>query len=66
MFETIVEYNGKQISIKELESVAKKQWVSLGNKVKELKTLKIYLNTNENKAYAIPNNKIEKQFIIEA
>ena len=63
--EFFVEFNGKQYKMKDIEAIVKKNWLEQGNKVKDMKGLKCYYNIGENKIYAVPNNKIEEQFIVE-
>lgn len=50
-----VEYAGKQVEDKELISNVKALWVAEGNKVKDIKTLNIYVKPEENAAYYVIN-----------
>lgn len=50
-----VEYAGKQIEDKTLVTTAKELWVAEGNKVKDIKTLNLYVKPEENAAYYVIN-----------
>ena len=50
-----VEYAGKQVEDKTLVATAKELWVAEGNKVKDIKTLNLYVKPEENAAYYVIN-----------
>lgn len=50
-----VEYAGKQVDDKTLVAKAKELWVAEGNKIKDIKTLNIYVKPEENAAYYVIN-----------
>ncbi len=51
-----VEYAGKQTEDKALVAAAKELWVAEGNKVKDIKTLNLYIKPEENAAYYVIND----------
>ena len=53
-----VEYAGKQVEEKELIASVKALWAADGNKVKDIKTLNIYLQPAENCAYYVINENV--------
>ena len=53
--EFYVEYEGKQKNLESIEDTIKDIWKSDGNKMKDLKSLKIYYKPQENKAYYVFN-----------
>ncbi len=60
-----VEFAGNQIESKEVIARAKKVWVSAGNKnrkVKDLKTMDLYLKPEENAVYYVFNKKSPAAF----
>lgn len=50
-----VEFSGNQVEDKTLITTAKNAWVEEGNKVKDIKTLNIYIKPEENAAYYVIN-----------
>ena len=50
-----VEYQGKQTLEKDVVAAAKKVWTGAGNKVKDIKTLDIYVKPEEGAAYFVIN-----------
>lgn len=50
-----VEYAGKQVEEKDIIARVKELWVADGNKVKDLKTLNLYVKPEENAAYYVIN-----------
>lgn len=48
---TYVQFNGKSIDTAALTTQAKDAWKQAGNKVKDIKTLDIYVKPEESKAY---------------
>lgn len=53
-----VEYSGKQIEEKEVIAKVKELWVADGHKVKDLKTLNLYVKPEENSAYYVINEDV--------
>lgn len=51
-----VEYAGKQVEEKDIIARVKELWVANGNKVKDLKTLNLYVKPEENAAYYVIND----------
>ena len=60
-----VEYQGLQVEEKELITKVKELWVNDGNKIKDIKELKLYIKPEEAVAYYVINEetsgKIELQ-----
>ena len=50
-----VEYLGNQVEDKALISKVKELWVADGNKIKDIKDLKIYVKPEEHAAYYVVN-----------
>jgi hypothetical protein len=53
--EFYVEYEGKQINLQDLEEAAKSTWKNEGNKMKDLKNLKVYYKPQELRYYLVFN-----------
>lgn len=53
-----VEYQGLQVEEKELVAKVKELWVNEGNKVKDIKELKLYIKPEEYGAYYVINGDI--------
>lgn len=53
-----VEYQGKQVEEKELVAKVKELWVADGNKVKDMKSLNLYVKPEEAAAYYVINEDI--------
>lgn len=53
-----VEYAGKQIEEKDLIASVKTLWAEEGNKVKDIKTLNIYVKPEEAAAYYVINDTV--------
>lgn len=51
-----VEYQGKKTACKDVLAAAKKVWVDGGNKVKDLKTVDLYVKPEENAVYYVFND----------
>lgn len=63
--EIYVQYMGKEILDKDLVEKVKEIWTKeMGNKVKDLVDLKIYVKTEENAAYYVINNDVTGRFDI--
>ena len=50
-----VEYQGLQVEEKEIIAKVKELWVSDGNKIKDIKELKLYIKPEEASAYYVIN-----------
>ena len=53
-----MEYGGLQVEEKEVIAKIKEAWVSEGNKIKDIKELKLYLKPDEFTAYYVINDDI--------
>ncbi|MDD6233114.1 MAG: DUF6465 family protein [Frisingicoccus sp.] len=53
-----MEYGGLQVEEKEVIAKIKEAWVSEGNKIKDIKELKLYLKPDEFAAYYVINDDI--------
>lgn len=53
-----MEYGGLQVEEKEVIAKIKEIWVSEGNKIKDIKELKLYLKPDEFTAYYVINDDI--------
>jgi hypothetical protein len=53
--EVIVQYQGKEINTTNVETQAKEIWKEAGNKVKDLKEVKLYVKPEESKCYYVFN-----------
>ena len=53
-----MEYGGLQVEEKEVIAKIKEIWVSEGNKIKDIKELKLYLKPDEFAAYYVINDDI--------
>lgn len=53
-----VEYAGKQVEEKAVIAKVKELWVADGNKIKDLKTLNLYVKPEENAAYYVINENV--------
>lgn len=53
-----MEYGGLQVEEKEVIAKVKEAWVSEGNKIKDIKELKLYLKPDEFAAYYVINDDI--------
>ena len=53
-----MEYGGFQVEEKEVIAKVKEAWVSEGNKIKDIKELKLYLKPDEFAAYYVINDDI--------
>ena len=50
-----VEYQGLQVEEKEIIAKVKELWVNEGNKIKDIKELKLYIKPEEASAYYVIN-----------
>jgi len=53
--EFFVEFDGQQKNLTDIEDAIKNSWRTEGNKMKDLKSLKIYYKPQEHKAYYVIN-----------
>lgn len=53
-----VEYAGKQVEEKTVVTKVKELWVADGNKIKDLKTLNLYVKPEEDAAYYVINENV--------
>ena len=60
-----VEYLGNQVEDKALISKVKELWVADGNKIKDIKDLKIYVKPEENAAYYVMNDDINGKIALD-
>ena len=52
---TIIQSKGLDFDVKDIEKRAKEEWLNKGYKIKDINSLKIYFNADENKAYVVIN-----------
>lgn len=52
----IVEFQGKQIAVKDMIDTAKKTWKKTGKKVTDLNTMSLYVKPEENAVYYVFND----------
>lgn len=60
-----VEYQGIQKEQKDFVATAKEIWVSLGNKIKDIETLDLYVKPEEQTVYYVFNGTITGNFSLE-
>lgn len=63
--EVFVEFNELKIEQKQLVDMAKEIWKNKGNKIKDLKSVELYLKPEERKCYYVFNSKIEENNFFE-
>mgnify|MGYP000731478302 CR=1 FL=1 len=61
--ETYFEFNGIQINSDELIKRAREAYLAEGNSLDDVKSVKIYINANERRAYYVVNDQAESKFI---
>ncbi len=61
--EVFFEYSGEQILTKEIADRVKEEWKNEGHRVGAIKTLRIYINPEERKAYYVINDKADGRFV---
>ena len=59
---SFVEFEGKQLSVSEITENAKKHWQSANSGV--ISDIKVYINTNQSKAFYVVNNEDRGEFEI--
>lgn len=52
----VVEYYGKQVEEKEMIAEVKKVWTKSGNKIRDIKTMALYVKPEENSVYYVIND----------
>ena len=53
--QVVLEYAGRQVCEKEVIDYVKSIWLEAGNKVKDIKTMDVYLKPEENMIYYVIN-----------
>jgi hypothetical protein len=61
--ETYFEFNGIQINSDEIIKRAREAYLAEGNSLDDVKSVKIYINANERRAYYVVNDQAESKFI---
>ena len=60
---TYFEFNGIQISSDEMIQRTKEAYLAEGNSLDDVKSVKVYINANERRAYYVINGQAENKFI---
>lgn len=63
--ECFIEFQGLQISYDDIIKKVKEQWVSVGHKVKEIKSLKVYFKVEDKTAYCVVNETEKIDIVLE-
>ena len=61
--ETYFEFNGIQINSDEIIKRAREAYLAEGNSLDDVKSVKVYINANERRAYYVVNDQAESKFI---
>ena len=61
--ETYFEFNGIQINSDEMIEKTKEAYLAEGNSRDDVKSVKVYINANERRAYYVINGQAENKFI---
>ena len=61
--EVFFEYNGNQILSNELLDRIKEEYKNEGHRISSIKTLRVYINMDDRKAYYVINDKAEGKFV---
>ena len=62
--EVYFQYLGKEFASKDLVSDVKKAWIEMtGKKEEDIQDIKVYVKTEENKAYYVVNGEAEGHYI---
>ena len=61
--ETYFEFNGIQINSDEIIKRTREAYLAEGNSLDDVKSVKIYINANERRAYYVVNDQAESKFI---
>ena len=55
----ILEFQGNQVEVKDIVEMAKKTWKDSGNKVSDLKDMRLYVKPEENAIYYVFNDSVD-------
>ncbi len=55
----ILEFQGNQVAVKDIVEMAKKTWKDSGNKVSDLKDMRLYVKPEENAIYYVFNDSVD-------
>ena len=55
----ILEVQGNQVAVKDIVEMAKKTWKDSGNKVSDLKDMRLYVKPEENAIYYVFNDSVD-------
>ncbi|MCJ7689019.1 MAG: DUF6465 family protein [Clostridiaceae bacterium] len=58
----IIQFNGKEVALNELEGKVKKIWRDGGKLQKDIKSMEIYVKIEENKCYYVINSNFPETF----
>ena len=62
--EVFIQYAGKEFTTKDLVAEVKKAWTEMtGKKEEEIQDIKVYVKTEENKAYYVVNGEAEGHYV---
>ena len=62
--EIFIQYAGKEFTTKDLVAEVKKAWTEMtGKKEEEIQDIKVYVKTEENKAYYVVNGEAEGHYV---
>ncbi len=61
--ETYFEFNGIQVNSEDMVERAREAYLAEGNKIEDVKSVKIYINANERRVYYVVNGNAENKFI---
>lgn len=62
----IIQFNGKEIALKDLEQKVKKIWREAGRLQKDIKSLELYVKIEENNCYYVINENVLGKFELTA
>ena len=62
----IIQFNGKEVALNELEGKVKKIWRDGGKLQKDIKSMEIYVKIEENKCYYVINEDVLGKFELTA
>ncbi|MBE5937394.1 MAG: hypothetical protein E7265_05115 [Lachnospiraceae bacterium] len=51
-----VEYSGKQVSVDDIIPNVRKEWQKAGNKIRDIKDIKVYIKPEDDKVYFVIND----------
>ncbi len=61
--EVFFEYNGQQILSQDIVNRIEETWKAEGHRIASIKTLRVYINPDEQRAYYVINDKAEGKFV---